>query len=180
MGLSVNVLRHPLRLDRDIVVVPEGSSVREIIDHAGVSGAYVEINGHPVPVGMWDNVRPKGSAHVLVKSVAGDRGITRALGQIAVIAGASALAGPPSGAGSVLFTRNDSSSLLIRRAILRSSRAAACAENPSGIRTRTAAPSISSSVKVRNIASPSLSANSSHGNHSNASIWQKVLGDFCA
>ena len=93
MGLSVNVLRHPLRLDRDIVVVPEGSSVREIIDHAGVSGAYVEINGHPVPVGMWDNVRPKGSAHVLVKSVAGDRGLTRALGQIAVIAAATYFTG---------------------------------------------------------------------------------------
>ncbi|GGD42537.1 hypothetical protein [Aureimonas glaciei] len=106
--LSVVAAMHPLKPDHDVVFVLAGSSVEEIVarcaEQCGVSrladGAYVAINGHPIPHEIWHRVRVKDGAHVVVRATAGKGmgGILKSILQIALVIIGTAVGGPVGGA----------------------------------------------------------------------------------
>lgn len=102
--LAVTAILHPLKTERQLVFVPVGSSLAEIVVLCAeqgqvsrlASGARVTINGHVVPRAHWHRVRPHADAHVMVRAVAG-RGmgnILRSVLSLALIAVTGFLFGP--------------------------------------------------------------------------------------
>jgi hypothetical protein len=102
--VTVSAAVHPLKPQAEILILPAGLSLAEIVDEVGkrckvsrlARGADVSISGHPIDETLWPKVRVKAGAHVMVRARAGKGvgNIFKSLLTIALAVVASFIVGP--------------------------------------------------------------------------------------
>ena len=100
-GLTLAIIAHPLKLERELIPAPAGLSVAELVTFARARattrlrfGFVVTVNGDRVPNNWWNCVRPKPGTVITIRAVPeGDGGnVLRAVLGIAAVAAGLLLA----------------------------------------------------------------------------------------
>lgn len=102
--ITVTAAVHPLKPHAEILILPAGLSLVEIVDvvaqrcHVSrlARGADVSVSGHAIDQVLWSRVRVKSGAHVTVRARAGKAigGILKSVLMIALSVAASFIVGP--------------------------------------------------------------------------------------
>ncbi|MBB6011868.1 hypothetical protein HNR59_001213 [Aquamicrobium lusatiense] len=102
--ITVTAAVHPLKPHAEILILPAGLSLAEIVDEVAqrchvsrlARGADVSVSGHAIDQVLWSRVRVKSGAHVTVRARAGKAigGILKSVLMIALSVAASFIVGP--------------------------------------------------------------------------------------
>ncbi|MCG8272369.1 host specificity factor TipJ family phage tail protein [Aquamicrobium sp. NLF2-7] len=102
--ITVTAAVHPLKPHAEILILPAGLSLAEIVDEVSrrchvsrlARGADVSVSGHVIDQVLWPRVRVKSGAHVTVRARAGKAigGILKSVLMIALSVAASFIVGP--------------------------------------------------------------------------------------